>query len=59
MDRTPTFEEWVKDKFRHEVYNVLADLSNEYAGVPVELQKQAIEEAVEFFMIKFYEEDQE
>lgn len=54
-----TFEEYVKDKFRHEVYNVLADLSNKYADVPVELQKQAMEEAMEWFMIKFYEEDQE
>ena len=57
MDRTPTFEEWVKDHFKDEVYNALTDLSNEYAGVPVEFQKKAIEEAVKQFITDFYKED--
>lgn len=52
-EKIPTFEEWAKDLFKHRVYNMLKDLSNEYAGIPEEIQKKAIEEAVEF-----YEKDQ-
>jgi len=53
--KIPTFEEWAKNLFKQNVYNMLKDLSNEYAGIPEELQKKAIEEAV----IEFYKEDQE
>lgn len=56
--KIPTFEEWAKDLFKHRIYNALKDLSNEYAGIPEEIQKKAIEEAVEFFIIEFYEEGQ-
>lgn len=52
--KVPTFEEWAKDLFKQAVYSMIKDLSNEYACIPEELQKKAIEEAV----IEFYEEGQ-
>ena len=38
--KVPTFEEWAKDLFKHRIYNALKDLSNEYAGIPEEIQKK-------------------
>lgn len=52
--KVPTFEEWAKNLFKQAAYSMLKDLSNEYAGIPEELQKKAMEEAV----IEFYKENQ-
>ena len=51
-----TFEEHIKEELKSKVYNALSEVAYEFADINDELHKKAMEEAIEFFMIQFYEE---
>ena len=51
------FEEFVKDEMKSKVYNAISDVAYEFADVPEELHKKAMEQAIEWFIIKFYENE--
>lgn len=50
-----TFEEYIKEQFKSEVYKALENVAFNYPDVSSELHKEAMEEAVEWFMTHFYE----
>lgn len=49
------FEEYIKEQFKSEVYKALENVAFNYPDVSSELHKEAMEEAVEWFMTHFYE----
>ncbi len=50
-----TFEEYIKEQFKSEVYKALENVAFNYPDVSSELHKEAMEEAVEWFMTHFYD----
>ena len=52
-----SFKEFVKDGFKSRVWDALEEIAIEYADVPEELHKEAMEQAVEWFMIQFYDKE--
>lgn len=50
------YEEWVKNQFKSKVYEALADIAFDYRDVSDKLHKEAMKEAIEWFMTKFYNE---
>lgn len=50
-------EEMIKSEMKHEVYNALSDVMYNHADcTDCEFLKRTMEEAVEWFMIKFFED---
>lgn len=50
-------EEMIKDEMKFEVYNALSDVMYNHADcTDCEFLKQSMEEAFEWFMIKFFED---
>ena len=50
-----SFEEFVKDEIKTKVYHALEEIAYEYADLSEELHQEAMEQAVEWFILKFYE----
>lgn len=48
------YEEWIKNQFKSKVYEALSDIAFDYSDIPDELHEEAMKEAVEWFMTKFY-----
>lgn len=51
-----TLEEAIKDRIKSEVWNALESIAMKHSD---ELHKEAMEEAVEWFIIKFYDDIKE
>lgn len=49
-----TFEESIKEQFKSKVYNALEDVAMDYPDISDDLHKEAMEEAIEWFMTHFY-----
>lgn len=52
-----TFEQYVKDEFKTKVWNALEDVAFEFPEINDKLHKECMEQAIEYFMKKFYNED--
>lgn len=51
------YEEYLKEQFRHKVWNALEDVATEFPEIDDELHRKNMEEAIEWFMIHFYNLD--
>lgn len=49
-----TFEESIKEQFKSKVWNALEDIAIDYPDISEELHKEAMENAIEWFMVHFY-----
>lgn len=49
-----TFEESIKEQFKSKVYEALEDVAMDYPDISDELHKEAMTQAVEWFIIHFY-----
>lgn len=52
--KTISFEEYVKDEIKSKVYNALEDVASEFPELSDEFHKKCMEEAIEWFMIHYY-----
>jgi len=53
------YKEYLKDQFKTKVWNALEDVATEFCEVDDKTHKECMEEAIEYFMIHFYNENEE
>lgn len=54
-----SYEEYLKEQFRLKVWNALSEVGSEFPEINDELHRKNMEEAIEWFMIHFYNLDAE
>ena len=52
-----SYKEYLRDKFKRKVWNALGDVATEFCEVDDETHEECMEEAIEYFMIHFYNLD--
>lgn len=53
------YKEWLQSEIKSKVYNALSDVAFDYPDVDSEELKKQMDQAIEWFQIKFWEDEKE